>query len=222
MTTYELRKAFQSMGLFASNDTVETLVGCYDKSGTGHAGLVEFVEDIDPSAFSYAFSVGNVAKAGTFDSIEKELKLEPGVSDQQVVDMLRETLKKRMKADGNQTLLPLIKPYADAQGTLGPKELKAALVRLGLKVGTQDNLERAYNVLRHGRSRIDMYSLSAELEEKQNNSTRLASRPSSRADSSMQRGPPSRGGVGWDRPPSRAPSERPATGASVTTVRPFG
>jgi Ca2+-binding EF-hand superfamily protein len=31
MTTYELRKAFQSMGLFASNDTVETLVGCYDK-----------------------------------------------------------------------------------------------------------------------------------------------------------------------------------------------
>ena len=190
------------------------------QSGSGHADLVEFVEDIDPKAFSYAFSMGNVAKAGTFDSIEKELKLEPGVSDQQVVSMLRETLKKRMREDGNNALLPLIKPYADAQGTLGPKELKAALVRLGLKVGSQDNLERAYNALRHGRSRIDMYSLSAELEEKQNNSTRLASRPGSRADSSMQRGPPSRGGpsVGWDRPPS----ERPATGASVTTVRPFG
>lgn len=118
MSVYELRKAFQSMGLFAADDTIETFVKCYDKTGSGTADLVEFVEDIDPKAFSFAFSVGSVARAGTFDMVEKEMKIEPGMSDDKVIAMMRTTLKKRMAMDGTHSVLQEIKTYADGEGVM--------------------------------------------------------------------------------------------------------
>ena len=41
------------------------------------------------AAFSFAFSVGSVAKAGTFDKIEKEAKLEANDSDASIKNRLK-------------------------------------------------------------------------------------------------------------------------------------
>lgn len=52
MSVYELRKTFNSLGFTVDDETIKTLIECYDKDGTGSADLVAFVEDIDPSGMS--------------------------------------------------------------------------------------------------------------------------------------------------------------------------
>lgn len=101
---------------------------------------------------------------------------------------------------------------------LRSKHFKAALCRLGLKVGDKDNLDRAYRAFSNGRSALDIYTFASEVEQGAKNFVERGRSAAIRVPSVAQRAPSARAqsGVGM------APAERPKTGASVTTVRPFG
>ena len=57
--------------------------------GSGSAEYLNFVEDLDPTAFNYAFSVGKVAVSGSFEKMEKEAKVYNTDPDEKVRNSLK-------------------------------------------------------------------------------------------------------------------------------------
>ncbi|KAJ1474331.1 hypothetical protein T484DRAFT_1832706, partial [Baffinella frigidus] len=64
-----------ALGLAVDDEMIRTLITCYEGKEKGSAEYQHFVEDIDDSAFTYAFSIGKVAKSGSFEMVEKEATL---------------------------------------------------------------------------------------------------------------------------------------------------
>jgi hypothetical protein len=92
MSKIELRKAMNGLGLSVDNEMLNSLIACYqDKSDGGEDSVAysKFVEDVDPTAFNYAFSAGLCSTSGSFDKIEKEAV----VSNLDPPEKIRNTLK---------------------------------------------------------------------------------------------------------------------------------
>ena len=102
MSKVELRKAMNGLGLSVDEDMVEQLIRCYEGEEEGSAEYSKFVEDIDPSAFNFAFCAGLCASSGTFEKIEKEAV----VSMLDPPEKIRNTLK--VPSSASSPLPPLI------------------------------------------------------------------------------------------------------------------
>ena len=57
------------------DDMLQTLMGLYEGRETGAAEFLHFVEDVDPEAFSFAFSAGRAAKSGSFETVRSPSQL---------------------------------------------------------------------------------------------------------------------------------------------------
>ena len=72
-------------------------------------------------------------------------------------NMLQAALKARQKKDGIKSVLKEIQPYGDSEGNLTPISFRAMLLRLGLKITKQDNINIAYKVFSNASGVVDVW-----------------------------------------------------------------
>jgi hypothetical protein len=186
----EIVRALLDHGVIVSKEELTKYLTNFRSPYTGLVSVYKFLEALEPEAYDFVFPTAKPVAAADLSTVKKEVPLidrerDPHmwegtwlhgnnhtkynrighreVSDQEVRNCLRKALASRISHDGVDRVnvyKELRASDSSHEGMIGIDEFKVFLLRIGLKVEVEGNLERLWNSVTGGADRIDMMNLS--------------------------------------------------------------
>jgi len=144
ISSKEFQRGLFEVGTYLPDKEAERLLSLYNIPNTKQYRLTQFIEDIDPTAFDVVFSSGTVS-AASMQKVCKEIPLTLRESDGEIRNLVRVMLKKRIGQDGVQNVVRILRQHdSQRNGQLTMQDLHAALLYLGMKVQSKENMDRLW------------------------------------------------------------------------------